>query len=88
MHEIRYLTFGARYTPKGIQRVCDKISKANSDYRAPLYNAVRFPNVLCKSRKEAEDWIDEHDRHDYDSVAIQYKENRKKYWLAKIEYHV
>lgn len=88
MHEIRYLTFGARYTPKGIQRECDKIAKRDGEYHKPLYTPIRFPKVTCKSYDEAVKWIDEHDDGWYDCIAIKYKNERKTYWLAKIEYHV
>lgn len=87
MHEIRYLTFGARMTPKGIQRECDKVAKRDGEYHHPC-DPLRFPNVICKSYDEAQQWIDKHDRGWYDCMAIKYKERGKTHWLAKIEYQV
>lgn len=88
MHEIRYLTFGARMTPTGVQRECDKVAKRDGEYHCGLYRPVRFPNVICKNEDEAMKYIEEHDDGDYDCLAIKYKEHRKTRWLAKIEYHV
>ena len=87
MHEINYVVFGSRMTPKGIQRECDKIAKRYGDYHTPC-DQIRFPNVVCKSYKDAYDWLNANDRDGYDCVAIKYKDDRRTCWLAKIEYHV
>ena len=87
MHEIRYLTFGARFTPKGIQRECDKVARRDGEYHHAC-DPIRFPSVICKSYSEAVKWIEDNDRGWYDCVAIKYKEKGKQHWLAKIEYHV
>lgn len=44
-------------------------------------------DVVCKTREEAQKWIEDHDKGWYDDHAVFYKDGRKKYWLCKIEYH-
>ena len=87
MHEIRHLEFGARMTPKGLQKECDRIARTYGEYHHAC-EPIRFPNVVCKSYDEAYDWINEHDQGWYDCIAVKYTENRKTRWLVKIEYHI
>lgn len=88
MHEIRYLTFGARMTPKGIQRECDRVSRTCGEYHDNCPPIRFFPEVVLKSEDEAMQWIDDHDKGWYDCIAVKFKENRRLHWMAKIEYHV
>lgn len=88
MHEIRYITFGARATPKGIQKECDKIAKLDGEYHHVCDPLRFFPDVVCQSYQDAVEWIGTKDNGWYDCLAVKFRENRKTYWLAKIEYHV
>lgn len=48
---------------------------------------IRFFDRVFKTYKDEVEWIDANDGGWYDSIAVKYMENGRKYWLVKIEYH-
>ena len=86
MHAIEFIDFSTRKQQKTILKECKQIADANGDYPGQI-DGIRFRDVVLDSRKEAEDWIDEHDKGWYDNLAIKFKDGKKVLWLVKIEYH-
>ena len=89
MHNIRFLDYSCRESQKKVEKSLDNFV-AREDYEegaTGLPNPIRWINHLCKNREEAAEYIRTHDRGWYDSLAVQYKEGRRKMWLVKIEYH-
>lgn len=87
MHAIEYLTFGSRKAEKTVAKECSRYADSNGDYKGQARNIRFFEDKVFKSYLDAVNWIDAHDRGWYDCIAVKYMENRKKYWLVKIEYH-
>ena len=44
-------------------------------------------DMVFKTREEARAAIEKMDKGWYDDHAVMFKDGRKKYWLAKVEYH-
>ena len=44
-------------------------------------------DVICKNRKEAEQFIKDHDTGWYSDHAVRFKDGRRLTWLIKYEYH-
>ena len=88
-HNIRYLDYHCSVSKKAVQKSLDNYV-AHEDYdegAVGLPNPIRWIDHLCKNSDEAYEYIESHDRGWYDSLAVQYKQGRKKMWLVKIEYH-
>ena len=88
-HNIRHFVFHCSSSKKQLEKMLDSYV-AREDYEegaVGLPSPIRWIDHLCKSREEAEEYIQTHDRGWYDCLAVRYKRSRKIYWLVKIEYH-
>ena len=71
MHAINYFHFDEKTSKEEIQKEIDSFIIHNSDANhagAP----IRFYPDLCKNEKEAEKFIQSHDNHWYDQLAVKY----------------
>ena len=88
-HNIRYFDLHCSASKRKFQKSIDNFV-AHEDYyegAAGLPSPIRWIDKVCNHQEEAYEYIQAHDRGWYDSLAVQYKVGRKKYWLIKIEYH-
>ena len=88
-HNIRYLDYRCNVSQKKVQKNLDRYVALEDYYEGAtgLPNPIRWIDHLCKNRDDACEYIEAHDRGWYDSLAVQYKDGRRKMWLVKIEYH-
>ena len=89
MHNINFFDYHCSVSKKAVQRSLDNyVAREDEGEGATgLLSPIRWINRLFKNREEAYEFIKSHDRGWYDSLAVQYKEGRRKMWLVKIEYH-
>lgn len=88
-HNIRYYDLHCSRSKKQFEKSVDEFV-AHEDYyedAVGLPHPIRWIDHLCKNCDEAYEYIESHDRGWYDSLAVQYKQGRRKMWLVKIEYH-
>lgn len=50
-------------------------------------NMTIHKDIICKSREDAEDFINSCDTGWYSDHAVRFKDGRKYIWLIKYEYH-
>lgn len=86
MHNIRYLDFTCRKSPKMMLKECGALADRDGDYKGQI-TGIRLRDYVLDNREEAENWIRLNDRGWYDNLGIKYKEGRRTMWLVKIEYH-
>ena len=86
MHEIEFLTFSSRKTPKGIVEDCAKIADRNGDYKGQI-RGIRLKDKVFDDYDSARGWIIANDDGWYDNLGVKYKDGNKTKWLVKIEYH-
>lgn len=74
MHEIRHLYFDGNISKEEISDKCNEIAKQSGEYHHSLYNRIRFFDRVCDTYNEAIAFIENHDRNDYDNIAVKYRE--------------
>ena len=86
-HAIRYIDYHCSVSEHAILKDIDRFAydpQETSGYHGHM-KFHREP--VYKNRDEAEAAIEKLDKGWYDDHAVMYREGRKKFWLAKVEYH-
>lgn len=88
-HNIHYLDYHCSVSKVEVQKRINHFVSIEDEGEGArgLFTPIRWIDHLCKDRDEAIEYIKEHDRGWYDSLACLYKYGRKRMWLVKIEYH-
>lgn len=86
-HEIRHLTYHCSTNEAAILRDINRFAydpQESSGY----HGGMKFHREpVYKNYDEAYAALQKLDRGWYDDHAVMYRQNRKKYWLVKVEWH-
>ena len=80
-HNIRYYTYGEKVDKKKVESDLSAFVAAE-DWQegcCGLPQPIRWLNVICNSQEEAEKYIEKNDRHNYDCLAVKFRETPRDY---------
>lgn len=74
MHQLRYIEFDVKTTKDTISKKMNALAKEKDDYHNPLYHPIRFYDTVADSYDDAVQFIEKHDNHDYDQLAVKFRD--------------
>lgn len=75
MHNIEYRSYDEKVNKDKVKRELDDYV-AHEDWKegcSGLYNGIRWLDIMFGSYDEAQEYIEKHDRGDYDNLAVKYR---------------
>lgn len=86
-HAIRYLEYPCATTEKQILKDLNCFAYDSEETSGYHGNMKFHREPVYKNREEAMAAIEKLDKGWYDDHAVMYRQNRKKFWLVKAEWH-
>ena len=86
-HAVRYLSFHCSVSKRQILKEINSFAYDPQESSGYHGNLTFHDDIICKDYEEAEEKLAQLERGWYYDHAVIFRQNRKKYWLIKIEYH-
>ena len=87
-HAIRHLTYHCSVSEHAILKDINRFAYDPQETSGYHGNLKFHKEPVYKNREEAEKAIEKLDKGRYDDHAVRFREDRKIFWLVKIEYHI
>lgn len=84
-HNIRYYTYGEEVDRKKVEADLSAFVAAE-DWQEGcrgLPQPIRWLDVVCNSQEEAEEYIEKHDRRNYDCLAVKFRKTPREFRKSK-----